>query len=570
MVMADGRSRFIHAGAQRLLMLIWLGFFACSAAQAEPKACTDVINTAAPVLSNGFAFGPGNTRNQPSAIHSGNVAQLQPAMTFVAPDATGKRGALAATQQTIYFSEGSDIVARHRESGCEYWRYRISPRMILFKEANLVRSSAIEFLPPHNGRQALIFAGDNFGKVYALDAATGAVAWQRFVGTHSRHMVTGSFQIHDGVLFVPLSSVEVATTLTDIFGICCKSHGVLQALDAYTGEVRWTYHTGAPAKYHAATHSYAPSGMSIWGVPMVDAARGQVLIGTGQNFSRPTTGNSDAIVALDIKTGEVRWVFQATANDAYNVTCDTPEVDGHCDKPIGPDYDFGAPPVLAKLPSGGQAVIAGSKNGVVYSLNPDTGTLNWSTKVGAGGIYGGIHWGLAVDDQRVYAAVTDLAGDKTQLVDFLRLLGDGKSPHLRPSIGAQPGVHALDLVTGAVRWKRQFQHQYEGETYNSAYSAALAVTNDVLFAASLNGVVRALRTSDGAELWAFDTAIPVVDVDGDAGNGGTIDSVGAIPAGGELFVNSGYSNFGDRSPWQAGFGNALFVFRVPSGPAAER
>jgi polyvinyl alcohol dehydrogenase (cytochrome) len=53
-----------------------------------------------------------------------------------------------------------------------------------------------------------------------------------------------------------------------------------------------------------------------------------------------------------------------------------------------------------------------------------------------------------------------------------------------------------------------------------------------------------------------------VDVDGDAGKGGTLESVGAIPAGGGLYVNAGYSTFGGRSSWQAGEGNALFVLRL--------
>jgi polyvinyl alcohol dehydrogenase (cytochrome) len=54
-----------------------------------------------------------------------------------------------------------------------------------------------------------------------------------------------------------------------------------------------------------------------------------------------------------------------------------------------------------------------------------------------------------------------------------------------------------------------------------------------------------------------------VDVNGVSGNGGTIDSVGAVPAGSDLLVNSGYSTFGVANAWQAGAGNALFVFRLP-------
>jgi polyvinyl alcohol dehydrogenase (cytochrome) len=85
----------------------------------------------------------------------------------------------------------------------------------------------------------------------------------------------------------------------------------------------------------------------------------------------------------------------------------------------------------------------------------------------------------------------------------------------------------------------------------------------VLLAGSLDGKVRALRTSDGQELWVFDTSIDVVDVQGVAGHGGSIDSAGPVPAGRDLYVNSGYSTFGGANPWQGGNGNALFVFRLP-------
>jgi polyvinyl alcohol dehydrogenase (cytochrome) len=52
-------------------------------------------------------------------------------------------------------------------------------------------------------------------------------------------------------------------------------------------------------------------------------------------------------------------------------------------------------------------------------------------------------------------------------------------------------------------------------------------------------------------------------VNGTPGNGGTIDSVGAVPAGDDLFVNSGYNTFGGVNKWQFGPGNALFVLRLP-------
>jgi polyvinyl alcohol dehydrogenase (cytochrome) len=535
---------------------------AWSGAQAAITRCSDFIDPQSPVLSNGFAFNVTNTRNQVSAIHSGNVATLQQAMAHVAPKATEKRGAPAVTQQTLYFSEINELVARNRQSGCEYWRWRVPFKLNLLMSNN-VRSSSVYLLPPQGGKPALVFAGDAFGAVHALNAATGRLVWSTQAGTDTaRHMLTGGMQVHEGTLFVPVATREVVSTILDFFGTCCKSHGMLQALDAYTGKVKWSYHTADKAMLDRETGNYAPNGMSIWSTPLIDADNRQIVIGTGQNLSPPATQNSDSVIALDIDTGRVKWLFQATSGDTYNMSCDMPSaLTGHCPKTPGPDFDFGAPPILVTLPSGEKLLLAGSKNGTVYAFDPATGARKWQTRLGVGGVFGGIHWGMATDGKVLFAAVTDLVIDRSRTQDLLKLSG-GKLP-MAASVGARPGIYALDIRDGRIVWEQHPHHTFEGQSYESLYSAAVSVTNDVLFAGSLDGIVRAFRTNDGKELWSFDTVVSVTDVDGEAGQGGTIDSVGPVPAGSELYVNSGYSAFGGRDAHQGGNGNALFVLRLP-------
>ena len=83
---------------------------------------------------------------------------------------------------------------------------------------------------------------------------------------------------------------------------------------------------------------------------------------------------SDSIVALDLITGRIRWHFQATANDAWNVACFT-KSSGSCPDEAAPDFDFGAGIVLAGGTDGRDYVLAGQKSGEVYALDPDKGTL---------------------------------------------------------------------------------------------------------------------------------------------------------------------------------------------------
>ncbi|MBC7701033.1 PQQ-binding-like beta-propeller repeat protein [Aquabacterium sp.] len=534
---------------------------------AQAATCTDTINTSSALLSNGFAFNSANTRNQVSSINSSNVASLTLAYTHVAEGTIEKKGAPAVTQQTVYFSEGRDIVAANRVNGCEYWRYSGLDKTTPFIGGNAIRSSSVYFLPATLLKPAMVYGGDFYGNFYGVNAKTGALVWKDFVGTDTgRHFITGSPQAYNGTLFIPVATKEVITTVVDLLTACCFSHGMLQAVDPYTGQVKWTYHTSADAKYNANTGTRGPNGMSLWGTPLIDAANGSIIIGTGQNLSLPATTNSDSIIALNINTGAVKWVYQSTAGDAWNAACQAPSgLDSHCSRPEGGDFDFGAPPILATLPNGTKAIIAGAKNGGVYSLNPKTGTLNWSRRIGTGGSLGGIHWGMAVDTKNVYAAVTDIWVNKIQrlsiadLLDLQAAIGD----NMGPVPNAKPGLYALDLSTGNLVWEKHLTHDYQGTQYATLFSAALSVTNDVLLAGSLNGEVKAFRTSNGEELWSYNTVVGVVDVNGVAGTGGTIDSVGAVPAGKDLFVNSGYGSFGGRNPWQAGEGNALFVFRLP-------
>ena len=67
----------------------------------------------------------------------------------------------------------------------------------------------------------------------------------------------------------------------------------------------------------------------------------------GENTSHPTTGTSDAVIALDLETGEELWVFQALANDMWNFGCSAGGP--NCiilDDTNSVDFDFGGPAIL--------------------------------------------------------------------------------------------------------------------------------------------------------------------------------------------------------------------------------
>lgn len=518
--------------------------------EAEPQPrgglCANTVDVDAPLIVSGFGFNHANTRNQASLINTTNVGSLTTNFIYAPASATEKRGAPAATAQAIFLASGNELIAINRLSGCRYWSFTISENDAKF------RSGSILFVPESEATPAAVYAADSSGNVYAVHAVSGETLWQRFVGTDSRyHFITGGMQHYQGKLFVPVSSNEL---LNNLFGQdpCCSTHGMLVALEAASGDTVWEYHTTEDAnEIVVANNRVGPNGAAVWSAPTVDARRNAIYIGTGQNYTEPVTITSDAIISLDMDSGEVNWVFQARDTDAWNASCLFPD-SMRCPDPEGHDFDFGAAPILLE---DGDTLIAGDKGGVVYSIQAETGILNWSNPVSIGSTLGGIHFGMAVDQRRVYVAATDFNVEKTTggLADLVA--------------GAKPGIYALSLSSGAIEWEVHPTHIYEGLTTQSIFSASLSVSNDVLFAASLDGVVRAFDTTDGTEKWSLDTTVSFTDVNSVTGNGGTIDSVGVVVAGDGLLINSGYDTFQafDGRRYQAGQGNALFVLSLPPG-----
>jgi polyvinyl alcohol dehydrogenase (cytochrome) len=86
--------------------------------------------------------------------------------------------------------------------------------------------------------------------------------------------------------------------------------------------------------------------------------------------------------------------------------------------------------------------------------------------------------------------------------------------------------------------------------------AALSVAPGLVFSGSLDGHLRAYAAGDGRVLWDLPTARDFDTVNGVAAHGGAMNGAGPAISGGMVFVNSGYSRFG-----QAG-GNVLLALSV--------
>lgn len=489
----------------------------------------------------GFAGNLAGTGYQPpdrAGLEASDVPNLRLRWAFAFPDGSQMRTSpTVAGDAALVAGPFGEVVALDPATGCARWSF----------EAEAAVRGAIAVGEGPGDRPTAWFV-DSRTNAYAVDLVSGALLWRRRVGRHAAAYGTGSPALHDGRLFVPVSSLEVAVSGDPRYE-CCTSSGAVAALDAATGEVLW-YHRVIPGppretgRNGSGTTNWGPSGAAVWSSPTIDPARGLLYAGTGENLTHPTTETSDAILALDLETGDLAWSFQGTANDAFNMACAQEAYRDNCPDPPGPDLDFGMAPMLVTRPDGKETLVAGQKSGVVWALDPDDGgALLWSAAVGKGSALGGIHWGMASDGRYAYAPVADR---------------DAVIVDVNPERALSPGLYALDLMTGEVVWKAVPPPEAcEGKRgCHSSNSAGATVMDGVVFAGGLDGVIRAHSTVDGAVIWEFDTTRPVETVGDVPGEGGAIDGPGPVVAGGMLFVNSGYGPFGQMP------GNLLLAFGV--------
>jgi polyvinyl alcohol dehydrogenase (cytochrome) len=466
--------------------------------------------------------GTGFRSYRQAGINLDNVATLKLKWAFAFPDATIVRSKPAvAGDWLIVGGQFGDVFAIQKKTGKIGWSFTAS--------AAIRGAIAVS----REGNSLTAFFADYSTNVYAVNIKTGKQLWNHRAGFDQQSANTGSVVVYDGKVFVPISSGEVASAADGTYR-CCFSSGGVVALDAKTGSEIWRHRViKGPAKLAGKKKNgivfFGPSGAPVWCSPTVDAKRGLLYIGTGENYSYPTTRTSDAIEALDLKTGRLAWNFQSTAGDAYNAAC--PFFNNCPDNP-GPDLDFGMAPILVKRTDGKEILVAGQKSGLVFCLNPDDGKLLWQKRIGKGGALGGVHWGMATDGKYVYASNADnaLALDKRD-----------------SSVGASPGIYALDLLNGKLIWETPC-HTFP--------SAAPLLIPGIVFAGALDGHIRAYSSRDGKILWDFNTDRTYETVDGFPGKGGALDGPAPVVSEGILYVNSGYGMFGEKS------GNVLLAFEA--------
>jgi polyvinyl alcohol dehydrogenase (cytochrome) len=481
----------------------------------------------------GWGNNPANWRYQAAAsagFSAVDVPRLKLKWAFGIPNVKIVRSQPAIYRGRVYVG-GNDgtVYSLDAASGCTVWATTA---------AKPVRSGIVI---GRAGSVDAVFFGDAAGAVYALDLDSGKLLWRTQADPHPAATITGTPTYFEGRLYVPVSSGEEQSRRRPDYE-CCTFRGSVVAMDVATGKIAWQTYMAAdtPAPHGKTPDGRAiigPSGMAIWSAPTIDVAKGRIYVGTGDNYSAPDTNTSDAVVALDLKTGKFLWSAQFDKEDIYRIECGDPPA-ANCAEPTVPEFDLGASPILVPLPHGKRVLLLGQKSGLVYAVDPDEGgRLLWHQRAGTGGLLGGVQWGPATDGSSFYVAVSDLA-----------FQGRGADP----TKGG--GISAYQVADGKLIWKTPPPGCGDRRPCSPAQSQAVTAIPGAVFSGSIDGHLRAYATQDGKIIWDFDTAQSFTSVNGVVTKGGSLDVGGPVVAEGMVVVVSGYPGFGAMP------GNVLLAF----------
>jgi polyvinyl alcohol dehydrogenase (cytochrome) len=511
-----------------------MGSIGAGEAKSMPNQCTTnpaMRDPASGPSWNGWGNDLANTRFQPAAaarLTAADVPRLKLKWAFGIPKGmTNNAQPTVVSGRVFMATDNGYIYSLDAKTGCVYWS---------FQNGSIVRGSpAVGAVSGQGAARWAVFFGDGHANIFALDAQTGRQLWKVRVDEHVVARITAGVRYHDGRVYVPVSGSEEFNSGQRDYP-CCTARGAVAALDANTGKQIWkTYNVDEPKPWKKQANGvqlYGPAAGGIWDSPTIDPVRGALYVGTGDAVTPPESPLTDAVMAIDLKTGKVLWSRRATENDLFMGGCAGQDRSEACPSPMGPDYDIGNSPILVTLPGGKRALFVGTKGADVLALDPDNNgavlfRVNPSGQpVGfTGRGRGSIVWGGAADARQVYYGM-----------------------------GAA-GLGALQAADGKTAWV--FTAPGAGGRGGASLGAAPTAIPGVVFQGAGDGRLFAVSATDGKQLWAFNTAQDFETVNKVPARGGSINTSGAVIVDGMVYIGSGYAISSAASG-----GNVLLAFGV--------
>ncbi len=497
-------------------------------------------------------------------IDKTTVKRLAPVWNYSLDDSRAEQSQPIVYKGILYVTTNSATIAIDVKSGSQLWKSKIEyPPETLRVACCGVINRGVAIL---DGK---LFRTTLDANVVAIDAKTGKELWRMNAGDiKAGFSMTAAPLAADGVIITGVSGAEFGT------------RDFIDGWDPETGKHLWrTYTIASPDEPGGDSwkgDTWKFGGGSTWITGSFDPEAHTVFWGVGNAgpFNAATRPGDNlytsSVLALDPKTGKIKWHYQFTPNDSF-------------------DYDSVNEMVLAEVKVEGKptkVILHADKNGFFYVLDRATGKplaanpfvdVNWAssidlktgrpveTEVSAKArkgekvaiwpsLLGGKNWapmsfspatGLAYANTLNvgvnYKTTTDAykAGEWYIQISFEDLW-------VWPKDGKRGSLKAIDPMTGKAKW--------EVPSDTPRFSGVLSTAGGVVFTGKLTGEFEAFDADTGAKLWQFKTGSgiegqPVTwSQDGvqyvavTSGHGGAYVAVSGdpglanIPAGGSLWV----------------------------------
>jgi outer membrane protein assembly factor BamB len=299
---------------------------------------------------------------------------------------------------------------------------------------------------PVGGASSVMYIGGGDSKLYALNAATGAVLWSYDVGGNPDTFLWDSPAVFGNSVYIGVAS----------FGDCPLVQGQMLQINRVTGALQNRFNV-------------VPNGCTgggVWSSPTVDAAAGTIYFTTGtRSPDCPSTPGGPSMYELRASDLSLVGSWTVPANQQID------------------DSDFGGTPTLFNGVIGGQSVpLVGAinKDGIFYTFKRDAVSSGpvWQTRIATGG--GDPTTGNGPDAPAAFDGTTLYVG------------GDNAS-------GCSGTVNALNPSTGAFIWKRCF-------TDGGFVDDAVTVTSGGVIVVGEGNNIQVVSTATGAILFTYNTA----------------------------------------------------------------
>lgn len=447
-----------------------------------------------------------------------------------------------------------------------------------------------------------VFRATGDCRLIAIDRHSGKKVWEaQSCNPAEYRTITGAPRVGDGKVFIGNANADSGV-----------GRGFVDAYDATTGKRLWRFYTipGDPAQgfenkaMEMASKTWGKEywkkvgGGSAWEAMVYDPRTGLLVFGTDGAIppAPPDRGEgagdelfTNAIVAVNAKTGEYAWHYSTTPGDAWNYAATMPIV--LADLTIGDKQT----PVVMSAPKNGFFYLLDARSGKLVNQPKPIATVNWASHIDMatgrpvklpdaewwkkgeeGAVFfpytmGAHNWmpmSFSPATGLVYIPVSD-AGARAS-IDRKFMIGkvDVDIYYTKTHGGPFKGqIVAWDPVKQEARWRHDLGAPYQGGT--------LATAGNLVFQGTTEGQFHAYRADSGERLWSFDVGSAIlgapstVEVDGE--------QIVLVPAGSGTTASIGfmqrYSGGASGPPRLLAFslegGASLPPLPPPLGPIPE-